>query len=205
MSVPQPILSTLAKAGSCTSMLACTTTLRWAWFLAGSWLSDPTDKRCTQASGPAAAGQPPAIQRRFPHGLYPRPCAPACSRSVTTSTWSRCEPTLHRGGSRAAPTCAAPPSTCRHPMVGAAAAISCHRRWLQCILSASGCAPSGAAPSMHRRTSAAPKAALPAAVGTSPPAGSEVQGGWQSLVPDEACPPFDFPKVNPLRRGKPYR
>lgn len=36
-------------------------------------------------------------------------------------------------------------------------------------------------------------------------AGSEV--AWQPLVADEAltCPPFDFPKVNPLYRGKPYR
>lgn len=30
-------------------------------------------------------------------------------------------------------------------------------------------------------------------------------GGWQPLVPDEVCPPFDFPKVSPLKRGKPYR
>ncbi|KAI7842354.1 hypothetical protein COHA_003994 [Chlorella ohadii] len=35
--------------------------------------------------------------------------------------------------------------------------------------------------------------------------GSEVQGGWQPLVPDDICPPFDFPKVSPLKRGKPYR
>lgn len=35
------------------------------------------------------------------------------------------------------------------------------------------------------------------------PAGSEVV--WESLVPDEACPPFDFPKVSPLMRGKQHR
>lgn len=40
---------------------------------------------------------------------------------------------------------------------------------------------------------------------TWPRAGSEVAGGWQPLVPDEVCPPFDFPKVSPLKRGKPYR
>lgn len=28
---------------------------------------------------------------------------------------------------------------------------------------------------------------------------------WQPLVPEDACPPFDFPKTNPQLRGKPYR
>lgn len=28
---------------------------------------------------------------------------------------------------------------------------------------------------------------------------------WQPLVDEVASPPFDFPKVNPLYRGKPYR
>lgn len=50
---------------------------------------------------------------------------------------------------------------------------------------------SGCAEQLHARTAAH--------------AGSEVPGGWQPLVPDEACPPFDFPKVSPLKRGKPYR
>jgi carlactone synthase/all-trans-10'-apo-beta-carotenal 13,14-cleaving dioxygenase len=37
------------------------------------------------------------------------------------------------------------------------------------------------------------------------PNGSEVT--WQPLLADEArdCPPFDFPKVNPRYRGRPYR
>lgn len=127
---------------------------------------------------------------------------PACTRSqasATTCTWICCARPTAREPRRARHSCAASRSTCRRPTVsavlrGRASARACNALWAcwRC-----------AAPRVQRPASAEQRPPPPARPS---PRWSDTEVSWQPLVADEAAsPPFDFPKVSPLVRGKQHR